>query len=130
MQMIENFKLIIQNIDQMTVEKWVKDLIITKTFLGLKIQEAILKKGCEIKRTNYRLSNPDEEARGIDGFIGDVPVSIKPDTYKLKAAFPETINVKMISYKKVKGGIEVDFSEFMGKSNFSNLPNIDLDDLD
>lgn len=59
-QMLENFKQVIEKIDQQTVEKWVKDLVITKTFLGLKIQEAILKKGAEINQTNYRLSNPEE----------------------------------------------------------------------
>jgi hypothetical protein len=42
------------------------------------------------------LSNPEEEASGIDGFINDIPVSIKPDTYNLKAALPEIIKVKMI----------------------------------
>ena len=43
MQMLENFKQAMEKIDQWTVEEWVKDLVITKTFLGLKIQEAILK---------------------------------------------------------------------------------------
>jgi len=32
------------------------------------------------KRTNYRLAEPDEESKGIDGYIGDIPVSIKPNT--------------------------------------------------
>jgi hypothetical protein len=96
MQMLENFKQIIGKIDQRIVEEWVKDLVITKTFLGLKIQEAILKKGAEINRSDYRLSTPDEESKGIDGFIGGIPVSIKPDTYNLKAALPEVIKVKRL----------------------------------
>lgn len=91
LQMLKNFKQVLQKIDRQTVEEWVKDLVITKTFLGLKIQEALLKKGAEIKGTNYRLSNPDDESKGIDGFIGDIPVSIKPDTYNLKEALPEVI---------------------------------------
>lgn len=130
MRMLENFKQVLEKIDQRTVEKWVKDLVITKTFLGLKIQEAILRKGAEIKRTNYRLSNPEEESKGIDGFIGDIPVSIKPDTYNLKAALPEVIKVKMVSYKKVKGGVEVDFTEVIGKLELPNLTDVDLADFD
>lgn len=115
MHMLENFKQVMEKIDQLTVEKWVKDLVITKTFLGLKIQEAILKKGAEIKKANYRLSNPEEEASGIDGFINNIPVSIKPDTYKLKASLPEVIKFKMIYYKKVQGGVEVDYAQVVGK---------------
>ncbi len=37
------------------VEQWVKDLVIVKTFGGLRFHEAILKKGAEIKRANSRL---------------------------------------------------------------------------
>lgn len=130
MQMVENFKHALSNIDRSIVKNWVNDLVIAKTFLGLKIQEAILKKGAEINGTDYRLATPEEESKGIDGSIGDVPVSIKPDTYKLKAALPEVIKVKMISYKKIKGGVEVDYTEVMGKLELANLINIDLADFD
>jgi len=130
MKMIDNFKDALNKIDRSIVEQWVKDLVIGKTFLGLRIQEAILKKGAAIKGTDYRLAPPENESKGIDGYIGDVPVSIKPDTYKLKAALPEIIKVKMISYKKVKGGIEVDFTEVMGKRELANLVDVDLGDFD
>jgi len=52
-----------------------------------------------------------EESKGIDGYIGNVPVSIKPDTYEVKASLPEYINIRIIYYKKVNDGIEVDYSE-------------------
>jgi hypothetical protein len=100
-------------IDEETVSQWVRDLVIVKTFVGLRFQEAILKKGAEIKGTNYRLSNPDEEARGIDGYIGNFPVSIKPHTYDVKASLPEHIEVKIIRYKKIMDGIEVDYTEIL-----------------
>ena len=45
------------------VEQWVRDLVIVKTFAGLRFQEAILKKGAEIKGTGYRFANPDEESK-------------------------------------------------------------------
>ena len=93
---IQELKGRINNINESDIEKWVEDLVIVKTFTGLKFQEVILKKAAEIKNTTYRLSNPDEESRGIDGFIGDIPVSIKPTTYKLESALKEQIEVKII----------------------------------
>jgi len=64
-------------------------------------------------KKNYRLANPDEESKGIDGFIGDIPVSIKPETYKIKKSLNESIKVKMVYYEKIKNGIEVDYSEII-----------------
>src|SRR5690606_28472114 len=68
--MVTNFKEVISQIDREMVERWVKDLVIIKTFVGLKFQEAILKKVAQFFETTYRLAEPAEEAAGIDGFIG------------------------------------------------------------
>jgi len=113
LQMVKNLSNAIDKIDREMVEKWVRDLVIIKTFMGLKFQEAILKKGAEIKGMDYRLSDFTEESKGIDGYIGDIPVSIKPETYKIKAALREDIAVKMIYYEKIKNGIQVDYEEIM-----------------
>ncbi len=110
---LQVFKSIIENIDQNTVERWVRDLVITKTFTGLSFQEVILREAAALKKTNYRLASPEEESIGIDGFVGNIPISIKPDTYKLKASLPEVIDLKFIYYSKKKDGIEVDFQEIM-----------------
>lgn len=111
LEMVANLKDAINKIDENMVNEWVKDLVIVKTFLGLKFQEAILKKVSEIKGLDYRLSDNVAESKGIDGYIGNIPVSIKPDTYQIKKSLMEDIAVKIIYYKKVKNGIEVDFSE-------------------
>jgi len=113
LQKLKEFKNSLNKIDRATVEQWVRDLVIVKTFAGLRFQEAILKKGAEIKGTGYRLSEPDEESKGIDGYIGDIPVSIKPHTYDVKAALPEHIGVRIIYYRKVDDGIEVDYGELL-----------------
>ncbi len=113
LQMVKNLKDAMNKIDREMVEQWVKDLVIVKTFMGLRFQEAILKKGAEIKGTGYRLSKPGEELKGIDGYIGGIAISIKPETYEAKKALPETISVKIIYYKKVKNGIEVDYKEIL-----------------
>lgn len=89
--MVVNLKDAIQNIDENMINEWVKDLVIVQTFIGLKFQEAILKKGAEVKGVDCRLSDNIDESKGIDGYIGDIPVSIKSDTYKIKKALREDI---------------------------------------
>ena len=84
-----------------------------RCFIKLKFQEAILKKGAEIKGTDYRLTEPDEESQGIDGYIGKIPISIKPYTYEVKASLPKHIEVKIIYYRKMDDSIEVDYGEIL-----------------
>jgi len=107
-EMMDNLKEAIKSIDKSMIKKWVEDLVLEKTFIGLRFQEAILKKVASIKNVNYRLAEPKEESQGIDGFIGDIPVSIKPITYKTKDALREEIKVKIIFYNKTKSGLEID----------------------
>lgn len=111
--MINNFKDVMNQIDRKLVEKWVHDLVIIKTFIGLRFQEAILNKISKILNQKYRLANPEEESIGIDGFIGNIPVSIKPETYKIKKNLNEKIGVKIIYYKKNKDGISVNLAELV-----------------
>jgi uncharacterized protein YukE len=109
--MLENLKDAMNKIDGNMVNEWARDLIIVQTFIGLQFQEAILKKGAEIKGSGYKMSEKTDESHGIDGYIGNTPVSIKPETYKLKKSLSEEIPARIIYYKKVKNGIEVDYSE-------------------
>jgi len=104
-EMIQKFQEVITKIDKELVEEWIHDLVITKTFVGLNFQEFILK--YISKRTNkkYRLSTTEEESKGIDGYLGEMAISIKPVTYKSKLTLPETIAVEMIYYEKKKDGI-------------------------
>lgn len=112
-EMVENFKVVINQIDKEMISNWVKDLVIIKTFMGLKFQEAILSKVANIFNTTYRLSPPEDESKGIDGYIGDLPISIKPVTYKLKKSLNEKINIKFIYYEKVKDGLKIDLGEII-----------------
>jgi len=112
-EMVENFRTVIDKIDRNMIEEWVKDLVIIKTFIGLKFQEAILSKTANLLNTSYCLADPSEESKGIDGYIGDLPVSIKPETYKIKKSLQENIIVKFIYYSKVKDGINVDLEEIL-----------------
>ena len=113
-KMIDNLKSAIELIDELMIKKWAEDLILEKTFIGLRFQEAILKKVASIKNTNYKFANPKEESQGIDGFVGNIPVSIKPTTYKIKNALREEIKNKIIFYNKTKSGLEIDADEILG----------------
>mgnify|MGYP004487212167 CR=1 FL=1 len=105
---IQKLKRAIELIDKDMVSAWVDDLVITKTFNGLYIQKAILASLAEIKGESYRLATPEEESKGIDGYIGTTPYSIKPDLYKTKSQLSEVIDVRMIYYKKVKDGFKIE----------------------
>lgn len=108
-EQIQNLKNAITLIDRDMIQKWVEDLIITKTYNGLYIQKAILSKIAKIKQKDFRLAKTEEEAIGIDGYIDNVPYSIKPDTYKTMSRLSESIEVKIIYYTKTKSGIEIEF---------------------
>ena len=108
---IENLKKAINLIDENMINNWVNDLVVGKTYNGLYVQKAILEKLSSIKGEPYRLANPDEESKGIDGFVGKTAYSVKPTTYKSKSMLSETINVKIIYYEKTKTGISFDLEE-------------------
>lgn len=112
LQMMENFKKVITLIDAEMIEAWVRDLVIVKTFVGLKFQEAILRHIASSVEKSYRLAEPEEETRGIDGYIGGTPISIKPQSYESKPMLPESIDVRIVYYEKVKDGINIFFEEF------------------
>lgn len=59
---------------------------------------------------DYRLATTNEEAQGIDGFIGDKPVSIKSSTYKIENRLGEIIPVPIIYYTKMKDGVTVEYN--------------------
>ncbi len=112
-KMISNLKKAIRTIKKPMIKKWVEDLVLEKTFIGLRFQEAILKKVASIKKVNYKLSDAKEESEGIDGFIGNIPVSIKPMTYRTKNALREKIKTKVIFYNKTKAGLEIDANQIL-----------------
>ena len=91
------------------VEEWVKDLVYTKTYCGLKFQSAIIAFLADKVGKSWRLANVEEEAQGIDGFIGDQPLQIKSVTYKIEGRLPENIEVPIVYYDKKKDGINIEY---------------------
>jgi hypothetical protein len=109
-EMVRKLTVAITFVDKTLVRRWVEDLVLTKTFAGFCFQGSILKAIAERKWVKYRRSTPEEESKGIDGYIGNVPVSIKPITYKAKSMLQENIEAKMIFYEKKKDGIAVEYN--------------------
>ena len=107
--MIESLKDAIVLIDKEMVRQWVNDLVITKTYTGMKFQDAIVGKIAEYLGKDCRSSTPTEESQGIDGYIGRKPISIKPMTYKLMNVLREQIEVPIVFYEKKKDGINIEF---------------------
>lgn len=99
----------IQQVDRDLVRKWVEELVLVKTFTGLRVQEPILKKIAELTGVSYRFSNTAEEAKGIDGYVGDRAVSIKPHTYQSMQGLSERIEATLIYYTKTKDGLTVEY---------------------
>ena len=108
---VNNLKEAIKLIDKNMVRSWVKDLVINKTYNGLYVQKAILASLSDKLNKEYRLATPAEESVGIDGYVGETPYSIKPDTYKTMNRLSESINVKMIYYTKKKTGLNIEVED-------------------
>ena len=97
-------------IDKKLIEEWVKDLVYTKTYCGLKFQGAIIAAIANELKKEWRLANVEEEAKGIDGFIGDKPVQIKSATYKVEKHLAEVIDVPIVYYEKKKDGVTIEYN--------------------
>ena len=98
-------------IDTDLIREWVKDLVYTKTFCGLRVQQAIISFIAGKLGKSWRLANKEEEAKGIDGYIGNTPVQIKSVTYKMENHLNEVIDVPIIYYEKKKDGLNIEFNE-------------------
>ena len=108
---VQNLQKAVPQIDREMVKQWVEDLVINKTFNGMYVQKAILASLAERKNAGFRLATPEEESKGIDGFVGEIPSSVKPDTYKTMGRLSERIDVKMIYYTKTKTGLKIEVED-------------------
>ncbi len=106
-EMIEKMRQAMAGIDREMVQQWIRELVLTKTYTGLRFQKSILKTIAENEGATYRLANPNEESSGIDGYIGTRAVSVKPVTYLDQPLLQDEIAVDIIFYEKVRGGIDV-----------------------
>lgn len=99
--MVKQLQEAVSKIDDDLIHEWVEDLVITKTAQGIVIQEIILKYLAEKLGKEWKKSTPAEESKFIDGYIGDIPVQIKPSTYlSKKPTVRDKIRIQVVYYKK------------------------------
>lgn len=105
---VQRYKEAIGLITKEMVQSWVGDLVLTKTFVGLKTQDTILEVLSDhLDLRPIRRATPSEEAKGIDGFLKDVPVSVKPETYRAQI-LPERIAAPIVFYEKDDDSLIID----------------------
>ena len=110
--MVENLRVAMEYIDRDMIDQWVDDLLINKTFYGFGAQSVVLEEMSQRLGLTLTQATPMDESRGIDGYLGGRPVSVKPTTYKQKA-LGENIPCPIIYYEKKSNGIRVDASDFL-----------------
>ncbi len=99
--MVKQLQEAVSKIDDDLIHEWIEDLVITKTAEGLVIQEIILKYLAEKLGKEWKKSTPAEESKFIDGYIGDIPVQIKPATYlSKKPTVRDNMTIQVVYYKK------------------------------
>ena len=102
-EMVVKMREAAKEIDEEMVHRWVTDLVLYKTYTGLgRNQEAIFEKLAAEYEMDYRRSSAAEESRGIDGYLDEQPVSVKPITYKQKARLQEDIAAPIVYYEEYK----------------------------
>lgn len=100
----------INSITEQDLANYYDDLMFNKTFSGLYAQDEILKDIAAQKNATYRKPNAVEEGQGIDGYIDDVPYSVKSETYKDSAAKNnEVIKAKMVYYSENQNDKSIDY---------------------
>ena len=112
--MLERFRDAMNDIDHATVRRWVTELVLEQTYVGLRVERAILEEAANGLGRTLRLSSPEDESRGIDGYLDEQPVSVKPSTYRTMDSLVETIDARMIYYeKKTNGTIVADLDQVL-----------------
>ena len=102
-EMVVKMREATKEIDEEMARRWVRDLVLYKTYTGLgRNEEAIFEKLAEEYGSEYSRSTAREESEGIDGYLGDQPVSVKPDTYRQKSRLQENIQAPIVYYEEYK----------------------------
>lgn len=80
-EMVQNYKHALEKIERDTVKRWIEDLILVKTAEGMAQEQKVFEYLSEEYGLELTDSSPEEESRGIDGYLGDIPVSVKSTEY-------------------------------------------------
>lgn len=71
-------KMKIHWIDEEMCHDYIKEMVFNKTHMGMAGEEMAVEAVAKYFKMKYHFSNAQEEAQGIDAWIGNVPVQVKP----------------------------------------------------
>jgi hypothetical protein len=94
-------------ISESMVRRWVRDLIVNKTYQGLSIQDSVLQALGRSLGLKVRGAKPEEERYGVDGFVGGVPVSVKPADYDAAIGRRSAVFGVLVRYEFENGTLRV-----------------------
>ena len=109
--MVKKMKEAFEQVDRELTHNYLRDLVLFKTYEGFDIQETILRKLGDMFDRDIEPASAGEESQGIDGYLGDQPLQIKPTTYK--DSLQEEFDVPVVYYdeNKTNRAMTVDISE-------------------
>jgi len=111
---LEDYIQAIHEIDRDMIRAWVIDLIIYKSYKGVKFHQIAIQKTAEFCGMSFRLATPEEESIGIDGFVGNTAVQVKKrngEPYHVLMDIIPPSHV-LIAYKENKdGSVSISFDE-------------------
>lgn len=110
----------IQWIDEDMCIDYVKEVVYNKTHMGLGGEEMAIEVAASYFNQPYRFSTPEEESQGIDGWIGDKPVQVKPSDSVRKAHVhnhADTEKTLVVTYEVKKNICYIHNPEFMSMPN-------------
>jgi hypothetical protein len=82
---------------------YIKEIVYNKTHMGMAGEEMAIEVVANYFNMPYRFSTKEEEAKGIDGWIGATPVQVKPNDSPKKFNIPNSVDmtkVLLITYYK------------------------------
>jgi hypothetical protein len=110
-------KMELGDIDLDMCNDYIKEVVFNKTHFGMGGESTAIIVTAEHFNLPYRFSNAIEESQGIDGFIGEYPVQVKPADSNYKAHVRNHADVDktlVIRYEKKKQVCFVENPEFIG----------------
>jgi hypothetical protein len=107
--MVDNIRKAAEQIDKKMVREWVMDLIYTKTYCGLKVQQIVISYIADIMNKSWRLATKEEESKNIDGYIGECPIQIKSSSYKVENHLGQNIEIPIVYYEKKKDSLYIEY---------------------
>ena len=109
-------KMNLGDIDLDMCKDYVEEVVFNKTHFGMGGESTAIVVAAEHFDMPYRFSNAQEESQGIDGFIGNYPVQVKPADSNYKAHVHNHADVDktlVIRYEKKKQVCYIENPEFV-----------------